>query len=264
MKNYNKILEAINKGIKFALDDFDDQEEIQGQTNSKVNNSSNIKEYLEWQQLIDNFSFYKYEFNGITSNDILRLGELSKITGLKYKISLEKLYNFIRNCINKRESLYHADLNWIDTSSITDMTSLFEYSNFNGDISEWDVGCVITMKRMFFHSQFNGDISQWDVSNVENMQNMFTESIFNGNISNWNVSKVRNMKCMFNYSEFNGDISKWNISSVWNMESMFFNASKFTKDLSNWDVTGIRAKSSMFSGCPIPEENKAIGYNTWL
>ena len=30
MKNYNKILEAINRGIKFALDDFEDQEDIQG------------------------------------------------------------------------------------------------------------------------------------------------------------------------------------------------------------------------------------------
>jgi len=26
----NKILEAVNRGIKFALDDYDDQEEIQG------------------------------------------------------------------------------------------------------------------------------------------------------------------------------------------------------------------------------------------
>jgi len=26
MKNYNKILEAINRGIKFALDDFEDNE----------------------------------------------------------------------------------------------------------------------------------------------------------------------------------------------------------------------------------------------
>ena len=30
MKNYNKILEAVNRGIKFALDDFEDQEDIQG------------------------------------------------------------------------------------------------------------------------------------------------------------------------------------------------------------------------------------------
>ena len=26
----NKLIEAVNRGIKFALDDFDDQDEIQG------------------------------------------------------------------------------------------------------------------------------------------------------------------------------------------------------------------------------------------
>ena len=31
----NKILEAINNGLKFSLDDFDD-EDLQGQVNSKV------------------------------------------------------------------------------------------------------------------------------------------------------------------------------------------------------------------------------------
>ena len=35
--------------LAFALDDFDDQEEIQGQVNSKVNNKSNLKEYLDVQ-----------------------------------------------------------------------------------------------------------------------------------------------------------------------------------------------------------------------
>ena len=52
MINYKQILEAVNRGIKFALDDFDDNEQIQGQINSKVNNTSNLKEYLEWQKLI--------------------------------------------------------------------------------------------------------------------------------------------------------------------------------------------------------------------
>jgi hypothetical protein len=28
MKNYNKILEAINRGIQLALDDFDDEEQV--------------------------------------------------------------------------------------------------------------------------------------------------------------------------------------------------------------------------------------------
>ena len=36
MKNYKQILEAVNRGIKFALDDFEDQDKIHGQSNSKV------------------------------------------------------------------------------------------------------------------------------------------------------------------------------------------------------------------------------------
>ena len=44
--NYNKILEAINRGIKFALDDFED-DELQGQTNSKVKYQSGMKVYVD-------------------------------------------------------------------------------------------------------------------------------------------------------------------------------------------------------------------------
>ena len=47
MKNYKQILEAVNRGIKFALDDFDDQEEVQGQTNSKVSHEHGTKEYID-------------------------------------------------------------------------------------------------------------------------------------------------------------------------------------------------------------------------
>ena len=95
MKNYNKILKAINKGIKFALDDFDDDQEFQGQTNTKVNNTSNLREYLEWKELTK-----KFELEQQIVNDVSRLAELSKLLNLKYKISLERLYNFIRNYLN--------------------------------------------------------------------------------------------------------------------------------------------------------------------
>ena len=43
----NKILEAVNRGIKFALDDFEDQEDNQGQTNSKVKYKGGMKEYID-------------------------------------------------------------------------------------------------------------------------------------------------------------------------------------------------------------------------
>ena len=51
MKNYKQILEAINRGIKFALDDFDD-EEIQGQTNSKVKYQGGINEYIDLMNIV--------------------------------------------------------------------------------------------------------------------------------------------------------------------------------------------------------------------
>ena len=48
MKNLEEILKKLNENkLAFALDDFDDNEEIQGQINSKVKNDSNIINYLK-------------------------------------------------------------------------------------------------------------------------------------------------------------------------------------------------------------------------
>ena len=47
MKNYNKILEAINSGIQLALDDFEDEEQVQNIKSKQVQNRDYTKEYLE-------------------------------------------------------------------------------------------------------------------------------------------------------------------------------------------------------------------------
>ena len=66
------------------------------------------------------------------------------------------------------------DLNFIDTSKITDMSWLFENVKHNFDISSWDVSNVKDMSYMFqFCYDLNCDLSNWNVSNVTNMKYMF-------------------------------------------------------------------------------------------
>ena len=136
----------------------------------------------------------------------------SKIVYNYYPKTKDELEDIIKQKIESDGN--ECILNDIDTSNITDMSHLFEYSDFNGDISKWNVSNVTNMNSMFADSKFNGDISKWDISNVTNMKYMFSHSEFNDDISKWDVSNVTNMGGMFVGSKFNGDISKWNVSNV--------------------------------------------------
>ena len=113
-----------------------------------------------------------------------------------------------------------VNLNYIDTSGIIDMRSLFsaerKYGNglgaFNGDISKWDVSQVTNMFGMFeFNTAFNQDISDWNVSKVTDMRSMFYRATaFNQDISDWNVSKVTDMRSMFNgATSFKHNLDAW-------------------------------------------------------
>ena len=136
-----------------------------------------------------------------------------------------------------------------NVSSVTNMSRMFNSSSFNGNISSWNVSNVTNMEGMFERSIFNGDISSWDVSNVTNMEGMFSDAKFDGDISSWDVSKVTTMAFMFNGffsgNSFNGDISNWNTSSVTNMEGMF-ERSVFNSDISGWDVSNVTNMEGMF------------------
>ena len=115
----------------------------------------------------------------------------------------EELRNIIEKELERQGP--DADLNFIDTSKITDMSELFE-GLYVGNIK----------------------IDKWDVSNVRVMRGMFNgASSFNGDISKWNVSKVKDMGWMFYYANlFTCDLSKWDVSNVIDMKCMFYGVPK--------------------------------------
>ncbi len=105
----------------------------------------------------------------------------------------------IKKLVQKAIDLFglKVDLNFIDVSSVTNMSGLFEKSKFTGDISLWDVSNVTDMSYMFAGSSFNGNISRWNVSNVTDMRYMFFEedsllgnkrNPFNKDLSSWRIS----------------------------------------------------------------------------
>ena len=86
----------------------------------------------------------------------------------------DELKELIRRRMNEQGP--RCDLNDIDVSRITDMSHLFDDTNFKGDISKWDVSNVQDMSEMFANSKFDGDISEWDVRRVANMRDIFYKS----------------------------------------------------------------------------------------
>ena len=143
----------------------------------------------------------------------------------------EELTKNIKECFDNK--IYN--FNCIDTSKITDMSSLFYNKNFKN---------------------INFDISDWNVSNVKNMSNMFDGcKCFNCDLSGWNVSNVENMNCMFiNCDKFDCDLSNWNVSNVLNMICMFSNCKNFKGiGLDNWNVSKIKTiggnMMNMLNGC---------------
>jgi surface protein len=110
---------------------------------------------------------------------------------------------------------YDGPINSWDTSSITDMSEIFDgASYFDDDISNWNVKAVESMNQMFRGANsFNQDLSDWDTALVTNMTSMF-----------------------FNASSFNQDLSEWDTAAVTDMSGMFSGASAFQQTLFCWSL----------------------------
>ena len=90
MKNYNKILEAVNRGIQLALDDFDDEEEsIQNIKSKQDNHRDYTKEYLD-----------------LLRNEVVDLGLPSGTLWCKYNLGVDQ------NQLSKAKNWYGSYYAW--------------------------------------------------------------------------------------------------------------------------------------------------------
>ncbi|KAH8093614.1 hypothetical protein JL720_4760 [Aureococcus anophagefferens] len=152
----------------------------------------------------------------------------------------------------------HGHISSWDTSSVTDMSSLFSVYDgcncidFNQDIGGWDTASVTDMSDMFYgfygFYAFNQDIGAWDTSSVSDMSSMFEEAYrFDQDIGGWDTSKVTHMGRMFEEAyHFDQDIGAWDTASVTDMRSMFDQASAFNQDIGAWDTSSVTIMSWMF------------------
>ena len=108
-----------------------------------------------------------------------------------------------------REHGIGVDLNFIDTSEVTDMSELFRNTKFIGDISKWNTSKVTDINYMFYSSVFNGDLSDLDMSNVRRADKAFMHSRFTGDLSKWKFN-IENPESIFKGSKFCGHCNgKW-------------------------------------------------------
>ncbi len=159
------------------------------------------------------------------------------------------------------------DVTQVNTCKITDMSHLFDGSdwnslyteaqkkiiqNFNQNINEWNTKSVKNMSYMFQVAKaFNQPLDNWDVSSVTSMRGMFLagyeKADFNQPLDSWDVSNVTDMGEMFlGTSAFNQPLDSWDVSNVTNMADMFYSAKAFNQPLNSWDVSSVTNMSSMF------------------
>ena len=117
----------------------------------------------------------------------------------------DNIKSLVYECYNIQLSNVDEMFNGLDTSQVTNMSSMFlNCSSLTSlDVSSFNTGSVTDMRYMFQEcSNLNIlDLSNFDTSSVTNMSNMFYYclSLKSLDVSNFNTGSVTDMRYMFSY-----------------------------------------------------------------
>ena len=193
------------------------------------------------------------------------------LSGWSTDISLVTTTNsMFQNCGsftgNSTINTNNTSLKLWNTSSVTDMSGMFQNATvFNQDLS-WNTSSVTTTTRMFQNAAaFNGNIMNWNTINDVSMNSMFQgATAFTQDLSGWNTSNVTTMNSMFKgVSSFNKNIGKWDTSNVTDMSGMFQTAAAFNQDISGWKISSLQNAANMLSGSGMSTKNYTLLLKNW-
>ncbi|MBC1385435.1 BspA family leucine-rich repeat surface protein [Listeria innocua] len=159
------------------------------------------------------------------------------------------------------------DLSNLDTSSVTDMSYMFDRNDLTSlDLSNLDTSNVTDMAFMFYNSTGTSiDVSNFDTSSVTNMYCMFRycDVATSIDVSNFNTSNVTNMGSMFSYtSAVTGlDVSEFDTSKVTNMNGMFQSSAATSIDVSGFNTSNVTDMNGMFRDSSVTSID-ASNFNT--
>ena len=249
MKQFNKyILEAINRGVQLALDDYEDDNQLSSKQN--IVNDVHFGEYIKFTHNIEILLTDDY-LSAPTKLDQIRVFKeivrLHDEYGFKYKVEDLKDLKFIIEKIISIWCTTTNNFNWVDVSGLTSLQYAFSIPSIREEIGnvvidEWDVSNVTDMTFMAWNCvHFKADLSKWNVCNVKYAAGAFLNCReFNSDLSKWNVSKLEDASQMFLHCEsFESDLSKWDVKNLVRCDRMFCNASFFKSDLSKWNLENI-------------------------
>ena len=168
--------------------------------------------------------------------------------------------------------LTDLDVSKFNTSKVTDMSSMFEgcYAVTGLPVGDFNTSKVTNMDRVFTECKAltSLDVSGWDTSTVTTMSGTFSYcgALTNDlNLTSWDTSKVKNMNGMFRYCKklTSLDLSGFNTAQVTDMGYMFESCSTLPSvDVSKFNTAKVTNMEAMFSACDGLTSLNLSGFNT--